>query len=981
MKHALTRFSLFSIPLLFGVYLLAFSSNESSSNSRETEKTTLKTDMPDPEIPWVTDKLNSMTLREKIGQFFMVAAYSKKDESHFREIDSLVIRDKVGGIIFFQGNQDNLKQCIDRFQGKATTPLLIGMDAEWGVSMRLSDTDRFPYSQTIGAANDALLAEKIGQLMGQECRELGIHLNFAPVADVNSNPNNPVIGFRSFGENPKHVADMVAATVKGMEEQGVMTSIKHFPGHGDTDVDSHLDLPTVNNSFAQIDAIDLFPFRAGIRANASTAMIAHLNVPALDNSGTPSSLSPKIIKDLLQKEMGFKGLVVSDALGMKAVANRYGKTEVVVKAFMAGCDILLFPESVGGAIDAIEKRVNSGEISLEEINTRCEKVLRAKYKHVINPVEYKGFNLYERELAIKQLYEKSITVAKNEGDIFPIENFNQKIIHVSIGDNTASLHESINRITPIEHYSYSNTQEAIAKLSSKLKSYDLIITSFHPTSVLARNDYGMPKDWRNWVNQLPSEKKNILVQMGNPYVLGKNISLDKVSAIIVGYENHELAQDRMGQFLMGAIPASGKLPVRVSETLKRESGIDIPWAGKLKDSQPEEVGVSREKLNEIDNVVQKAIDAKALPGCQVLVALDGKIIFNKAYGKHTYEGDREVQPSDLYDIASVTKIASSTLSLMHLQSLGKFDLAGNLNEYLPELVQNTPYSTMKFKDMLAHQAGLTPWIPFYTKTVKAYQPDPAVYSKVKTEENSLQVAENLWISPEYAAKMYQEILATPLKPKRYKYSDVGYYFFKKIIEQKAGVTLDQYVQSEFYYPMGLKRILYNPLDRYSLSQISPTERDTIFRKQLIHGHVHDQGTAMLGGVGGHAGLFANSRDLAAIMQLFLNKGTYGGVEYVKPEVIEQYTGCQYCPNNRRGAGFDKPSADGTGGPVTKLASLSSFGHSGFTGTLVWSDPKYNLNFVFLSNRVYPDAENWKIIKMNIRGEIHEIIYQAIKASK
>lgn len=981
MKQLLTRFSLFSLPLIFGVYLLAFNSNEPNLVSTEQIELTTKPIMPEGEIPWVTEQLKSMTLREKIGQFFMVAAYSKKDESHFREIDSLVIKDKVGGIIFFQGNQENLRTCIDRFQSKAKLPLLIGMDAEWGVSMRLSDTDRFPYNFTIGAANDPALAERIGQLMGQECRELGIHLNFAPVADVNSNPNNPVIGFRSFGENPKHVADMVTATVKGMEGQGVMTSIKHFPGHGDTDVDSHLDLPIVNNSYAQIDAIDLFPFRSGIRAGSSTVMIAHLNVPALDDSGTPSSLSPKIIKDLLQKEMGFRGLVVSDALGMKAVANRYGKTEVVVKAFMAGCDILLFPESVGGAIEAIEKRVLSGDISEEEINARCEKVLRAKYKHIVKPVDYKKFNAYERELTVKQLYEKSITVAKNEENLFPIKNFDQKVIHVSIGENADALIESMDHLTQVEHYSFSNGQEAISKLGSKIKSYDMIITSIHPSSVLARNDYGMPKDWRAWVNQLPSDKKNVLVQMGNPYVLGKNISLENLSAVIIGYENHKYAQDRMGQFLMGAIPATGKLPVRVSEELKREAGVEVPWAGKLKDSQPEEVGVSRDKLNEIDAVVQNAIEAKALPGCQVLVAVDGKIIFNKSYGKHTYEGDKEVKASDLYDIASVTKIASSTLSLMHLQSQGKFDLSGTLNEYLPELVQNTPYATMKFKDMLAHQAGLTPWIPFYTKTLKAYKPDPNVYSTVKTELNSIQVATDLWISPEYANKMYQEILSTPLKPKKYKYSDVGYYFFKKIIEQKSGMSLDNYVVHEFYRPMGLRRILYNPLNRFSLDEILPTERDTIFRKQLVHGYVHDQGTAMLGGVGGHAGLFATSRDLAAIMQIFLNKGSYGGVQYINPEVIEQYTGCQYCPTNRRGAGFDKPAADGTGGPVTKMASLSSYGHSGFTGTLVWADPTYNLNFVFLSNRVYPDAENWKIVKMNVRGEIHEIIYQAVKAAK
>ena len=282
----------------------------------------------------------------KIGQFFMVAAYSNKGEDHLKEIDSLVLKEKVGGIIFFQGQRENLVTAIERFQTKAKTPLLIGMDAEWGVQMRLFGEERFPYNYTLGAANDPKLTERIAQMMGQECRELGIHINFAPVADVNSNPDNPVIGFRSYGENPKDVAMHVEAAVKGMESQGVLTSIKHFPGHGDTDTDSHFELPVVNNSYAQINAIDFFPFRSGIRAGASSVMIGHLNVPALDPSGTPSSLSKPTIHNYLKGELGFNGLVISDALGMKAVADKYGKTEVCVKAFQAGCDILLFPETV-----------------------------------------------------------------------------------------------------------------------------------------------------------------------------------------------------------------------------------------------------------------------------------------------------------------------------------------------------------------------------------------------------------------------------------------------------------------------------------------------------------------------------------------------------------------------------------------------------------------------------------------------------------
>src|SRR3989338_3101815 len=456
MKPVFSKSLLFALPVCFGLYLLAFN-GEALNNSVTTHHELVgKAWLPDAEIPWVEQQLASMTLREKMGQFFMVAAYSNKDEKHFQSIDSMVMRDKVGGIIFFQGERKNLLPCIERFQGEAKIPLLIGMDAEWGVQMRLFGEERFPYNYTIGAANDPVLTKRIAEMMGQECRELGIHLNFAPVADVNSNPNNPVIGFRSYGENPKLVADHVTATVQGMESQGVMTSIKHFPGHGDTDVDSHLELPIVKNEYAHINAIDFFPFRSGIRAGASTVMIGHLNVPALDSTGTPTSLSRKVIQEYLRGELGFRGLVVSDALGMKAVANRYGKTEVVVMAFQAGCDILLFPESVGAAIDALEAKVVKGDISMAEIDARCRKVVIEKFTHIVKPEKFKSFSAEEGELARKQLYEKAITVIKNEGDLLPIQRLDKKIAHISIGSSADVLSESMDLITPVDHF-HANT--------------------------------------------------------------------------------------------------------------------------------------------------------------------------------------------------------------------------------------------------------------------------------------------------------------------------------------------------------------------------------------------------------------------------------------------------------------------------------------------------------------------------------------------
>lgn len=971
---------LFLSPLIIGLYVMAANFKTEAVTVSDNKQFIIEPKVELP-IPWVDDMLDKMTLREKIGQFFMVAAYSNKGEEHYREIDSLVMRDKVGGLIFFQGGRSDLSKAIKRFQSESELPLLIGMDAEWGVQMRLFGEERFPYNYTIGAANDPVLTKRIAAMMGQECRDLGIHINFAPVADVNSNPNNPVIGFRSYGEYPKDVASHVEATVLGMEGQGVMTSIKHFPGHGDTDVDSHKDLPVVNNSYKHINAIDFFPFRSGIRAGSSTVMIGHLNVPALDSTGTPSSLSKTIIQNYLREQLKFKGLVVSDALGMKAVADRYGKTDVVVKAFEAGCDILLFPESVKEAIDALEEKVVSGKIAEDEIDNRCRKLLTEKYQHIIKPDGYKTFDSFELELARKQLYEKALTVIKNEGELLPIQDLGQRIAHVSIGAHTEALANSMDDISKIDHFHFYTGKEALEHFNHHLSEYDLIITSIHAKSVASRGGYGMPEGWKDWIKNLPVDRKNILAVFGNPYAL-KDLELNNIETVIIGYENHRLMLNRAGQLLMGASAATGRLPITINQNFKLGTGIQLPWGGRLKESQPEELGISRNKLQEIDKIVENGIDNGAFPGCQVLVAVNGCIIYDKGFGYHTYDNKRAVKTTDIYDIASVTKIAASTLSLMYLESQGLFSLdTGKLSDYLPKLVENTAYANMRVKDMLTHQAGLHPWIPFYTATLKNYKPDPIIYAQAPSPEFPKQVANNLWIQKDYQDLMYQEILRTPLKARKYKYSDLGYYFMKKIIESKTGKTMDQFVQDQFYGPMGLKNIMYNPLKTVALDRIPPTENDTIFRKQLIHGYVHDQGASMMGGVGGHAGLFADARDLAGVMQLILNGGSYGGKQYISPDVIKKYTGCQYCPKNRRGAGFDKPTVDRHGGPTCNLVSLSSFGHSGFTGTLAWADPEFKVNYVFLSNRVYPDAENWKIVKMDIRTDIQRIIYEAVQQAK
>ena len=927
---------------------------------------------------WAERLLGSMTLEEKVGQFFMVATWSEKDEAHQATIEKIIREHKIGGLIYFQGDRKNLKTSLTRMQNASKVPLLIGIDAEWGVSMRLENEERFPFAYTIGAANDLNLTQKLAESMAQECRDFGIHINFAPVADVNNNPNNPVIGFRSFGEDSKSVAQQVGAFVKGMESEGVMTSIKHFPGHGDTDKDSHFELPTVSHTKAEFFKTDFPPFLSGINAGTSSVMVGHLNVPSLDNSGTPSSLSKKIIKGYLQDTLGFKGLVISDALNMKAVADKYGQTEVVVKAFEAGCDILLYPESVSESIAAIVSKVKSGKISEKEINERCLKVLKAKHHAIFKQKTPAKYTVGEIDWIKKQVYEKSLTVIKNEKNVLPLIETEKKIALVCLGSNTYTYQKMAQNFGPHDQFQFETATEAIKEIGSKLDQYDIIVTSIHTSSVRSVKVYGMPENWQLWLEKLPEKSEKILVLFGNPFAFMDSPIVEKQDAVVIAYENHPLAQDRTAQMIFGAIGASGKMHFQISDFLNKGKGIVLKAVNRLKYSQPEELGISAEKLQEIDQIALNGVAKGAFPGCQVLVAVEGKIIYQKSFGTKTYEQKDSVYNRDIYDIASISKIAGSTAALMKLETQGKFSLNKKLEDYIPDVTGKTAFGKIFIKDMMAHQAGLTPWIPFYKKTVTNGKLNSSIYASVQKEGFDLQVAKDIWISNSYPDTLYKRIMNSGLNSaKKYEYSDLGYYFVKKIIEKQTGQAMDQYLYSTLYIPMGLQNIRYTPLSFFAYERIVPTENDKDFRGQIIRGHVHDPGAAMLGQVGGHAGIFANAADLAAIMQLFLNKGNYMGKQLIDPNVIAAYTKAQFT-GNRRGAGFDRPTLSAKGGPTCELVSQESYGHSGFTGTFTWADPAYGINYVFLSNRVYPSAENWKIRDMNIRTEIQRVIYQSIK---
>lgn len=961
------KFSLFLVVFICIPVLYSFL----YSDNKPTNNTT---------VSWADQKLSEMTLEQKIGQFFMVAAYPSKGDAHMLEVEKIIRNNGVGSVIWFPSNKENYLKYADKLQkASVNIPLFYALDAEWGVSMRMEDEDRFPYAYSVGAANDLVLSHKLAEMMAYECAELGFQFNFSPVADVNSNPDNPVIGFRSFGEDSEQVGKQVAAFVKGFEASGVYSSIKHFPGHGDTDKDSHLELPTINKTLQDMYDCDWIPFREGIKAGATSVMVGHLNVPALDPSGTPSSLSKIIIKDYLKGKLGFKGLVISDALNMKAVSDKYGKIDVAVKAFEAGCDLLVYSENVGEAIQAIIKKVEQSEISEKEINERCLKILKLKEKSFIKPVKGKSYTKGEQDWARYQTFEKSTALLKNTNEVVPFSDLGSKILHISVGNVPQEFNSITDEYAPITRQNVSFKEIESGNYKLKTDGYSKVIVTLHATTVRPKDHFGMPEKLNQFLDKIGSNSENVLVLFGNPLALANAGKQANFSSVIIAYENNKFVQNRVAQLLFGAIPFSGRSMTYINHTFPKGTGLDTKSNGRLKFSQPEEVGVDPKKLEEIDKIVDNAIKEKAFPGCQIVAAVDGKIFFRKNYGTHQYN-NRLVENDDIYDIASITKVAASTTALMKLQSQGKFSLDKKLGEYLPEETAYYPMGNLKIREMMAHQAGLKAWIPFYKHTMTDGKLNTELYVRNTNNKEFNHVADNIYLKAEYADTIRKKILTQPLGAKKYLYSDLGYYFVKQIIEQESGEKMEKFLFNEVYSKMGLHHTLYNPYSTIDLDKIVATEDDKIFRKQLIKGYVHDPGAAMIGGVGGHAGLFSNATELAAIMQLFLNKGNYGGVQILDSKVVAEYTRIQFA-GNRRGAGFDKPVLGTGGGTCDESASFESFGHSGFTGTVAWADPKNGLNYVFLSNRVYPDAENKKLISMGTRTQIQKVLNEALSGRK
>jgi beta-N-acetylhexosaminidase len=947
------------------------------------------------ETPWADSLFTTLNDEQKIAQLFMVAAYSNKGEKHEKELLELITDYQIGGLIFFQGGPDRQARLTNTFQSQAAVPLFIAIDGEWGLAMRLDSTMKYPWQMTLGAIQNNHLIYEMGRDIGEQFNRLGVHINFAPVVDVNVNPSNPVINARSFGENRENVAQKGIAYMKGMQHKNVLANAKHFPGHGDTDKDSHKTLPVINHTHSRLDSIELYPFKKLIENGLSSVMVAHLYVPAyVKEFNEATTLSKEVVTDLLKDTMGFKGLIFTDALNMKGVSSKYPPGVVDQKALLAGNDVLLFAQDVPKAIDEIKKSIRKGEIDMEEIDQRCLKILRAKewaglshYEAIKLDKLYEELNQNNYKVLNRKLTAASLTLLNNTNELLPLRQLDTlNIASIHIGDDSGTVFaEGVARyakVTPFTLSEEASPQEQKALLD-KLSGYNLVIVGVHKSNQSPFKSYRIGEGAKDFLNALRLRKKVVLSVFTNPYSLIDWAGVDHFDGLIMAYQNSSTAQELTAELIFGAATASGKLPVSVSRKFREGYGLTTAEPVRMNYVLPEEVGVESLALSKIDSIALKGIREKAYPGCQVLVAKNGHVFYNKAFGYHTYDSTRLVKTTDVYDLASITKIASTLLGVMKLTEEGKIDLDGYLCEYLPEWVDTSEYANITLREMLAHQAGLTPWIAFYKHAMHKGQPRYDVFSLANSSLYPDRVAEHLYINRGFRDSIVDIILKTKLNQKKeYRYSDIGYYFLKAIVEKMTGQGLDEYVDSTFYRPMGMENLGYLPRTHLPLDRIVPTENDKVFRKQLIHGDVHDPGAAMLGGVGGHAGLFSNANDLAKLMQMYLNGGVYGGYRYLSDSIVQEFTKCQYCEeDNRRGAGFDKPVRDGGSGPTCNCVSFASFGHSGFTGTLAWVDPEQGIVYVFLSNRVYPDASNKKLIELGTRTAIQEVIYEALKKAE
>ena len=956
---------------------------------------------------WVEQTMQRLTLKEKIGQMFVYTIAPQNTKQNQNLLHKVINEYKIGGLLFSGGDLYDQARLINEAQRLTKIPLFITFDGEWGLSMRLKNTPRFPRNMTLGCIQDNNLITEYGKEVARQCRELGVHINFAPVADVNINPENPVINTRSFGENPHEVAEKVVAYAKGLESGGVISVAKHFPGHGDTNVDSHKALPTLNFTRCRLDSIELYPFRKIIESGLSGIMVGHLQVPAIDSTGQPASLSKSIVNDLLQKELGFEGLVFTDALAMKGVG---GQNRLCVQAIKAGNDILLVPRAIKEEMDAVLKAVANGEISKDVIEEKCKKILT--YKYILGVSNTKPINLVGLEqrintpqaiTLIQQLQTASLTVVGNKHNTLPLHFSDDTLRIISIGKANldTAFTNRLRTLSTIKSYQ-------INELTTNAEKEKLLNIVSKDRQVIVSIGTSKLKAYTPFLNALTLQAPTIYA-LFIPFskIEAASLAFKSAEAIIIAHSTDPFVQQQTAEAIYGRITVNGRLSAKLSSSYKVGDGVSIE-SGQTSAYSPEELGIKSSILNKIDSIALSGIKAGAYPGCQIYILRWGKELYNKCFGTFTYEkGSHPVKQNDLYDLASLTKTTATLLAVMKLYDQGAFNLNDPIADYLPFL-RNTNKQKITIRDLLFHESGMPASIFYYRDAIdpdsyqgtlfknkrdanhtikvsqnlyaqKKFRFKKEWISSQKTDIHYTQIADNLWLSQHVKKELRRALAEAKLKPKAYRYSCPNFILLQEMVEQLTGKTIDEYLKKEFYAPMNLSHLLYYPLKRFKKEEIAPTVKDDYLRKgsTLLQGYVHDETAAFNGGISGNAGLFGSADDVAAIYEMLLNGGMYQGKRYLSEATCKLFTTAT-SRISRRGLGFDRPDTINTSkSPCAESAPASVYGHTGFTGTCAWVDPEYRIVYVFLCNRIHPHPWNNKLGQLNIRTEIQETLYKAL----
>lgn len=958
---------------------------------------------------WADSLYRSMDDEEKLAQLIMPIIYPSADAQRIQAEEARVKKHRWGGILYQRGQLAEQNTMNARLQRASRVPMLIALDGEWGLYMRLKDAPRYPRNLGLGMHGDEQLLYNYGREVARQCALMGIHVNFAPTIDVNINPRNPVIGSRSFGEDPKVVARMSLAYAQGLEDGGVLSVAKHFPGHGDTSEDSHKTLPLVSADKARMQRVELYPFSQYIRGGFGGIMTAHLRVPAYEPSGIPSSLSHKITTELLQHNLGFGGLIFTDGLEMQGVqTNKLG--DIGVAALKAGNDILLGPRSAEQQLKALLQAKQSGELSEELIRHKVMKLLRYKWRLIVQqpqrtasperihseiwtePATREMRKLWQASLIYYQRTERTEQALK-AGQY-------KRIAVVQVGKNPIANPPRPTRGlggSTITYLSWGGD----ATRTAQLASYDLILVNAFDTQVP-----------REALVSLASQRPVLLAHYATPYKVRPDSWHKGLSHVLLTTEAAREAQEAVLSLLTQEQAKATPLP---SAPLSDDS--DDPTANMTPRTPAPSSASSKPRAQEsllrfdegrfdaLEAIIEEGLKSKAFPGCQVYIAHKGQTIYHKAFGLMGMQVERQqVERSTLYDVASITKALATTPAVMLLVGDGKLKLHERLQSYLPEFA-GSDIGRASLRSLLLHQTGLPAGLNFFTDLIDStsyagelispqartgYIPlvgrawgNPRFdwlrqyISPKQSAEHPLTMARGLFISPEFKAVMLARLKATPLKRAgQYRYTDLGFILLQQVVERISGQSLDEFLQRRLFAPIGAK-VYFNPLQHgVAQAEIAPSQVDRFLRKQTIQGTVDDESAACLGGVSGNAGLFASASELAKIAQLLLNQGRWEGKQIIPSEVVRQFMS-DTDMRGRRALGFDKPQPRSAYNGAGESASAGTVGHFGFTGTAFWIDPKEQLLFIFLSNRTYPTRSNNHLSTERYRPRLHQAVYEAL----